>query len=75
MDTGWYHGSDGWYYLEKDGPGIGTLHLGWLRDPADGCWYYLDPWQGGRMVTGRFVIEGRTWVFGPSGRLAEENTK
>ena len=75
MDTGWYHGSDGWYYLEKEGPGIGTLHLGWLKDPADGCWYYLDPLQGGRMVTGRRFIEGKTWEFEPSGRLIGEVKK
>ena len=75
MDTGWYRGSDGWYYLEKEGPEIGTLHLGWLKDPADGSWYYLDPLHGGRMLTGRCFIEGRAWEFDVSGRLTGEIKK
>ena len=55
LTLGWYLSEDGkWYYCAPDktlGTPIGAMYTGWLKDGADGYWYYLDP-NTGEMLTG-----------------------
>ncbi len=81
MDTGWYKGKTGnWYYLNVSGNEIGTLHTGWLQDPASGKWYYMrkDGADTGRMETGWLLDEndGRWYWLDPEdgGAMAAEKT-
>ena len=45
LTLGWYLSEDGkWYYCAPDGTlgtPIGAMYTGWLKDGADGYWYYL----------------------------------
>lgn len=51
-----------WFYFDADG----YMHTGWYQDPANGYWYYLQELSNGvrgRMVTGSYTINGKTYQF------------
>lgn len=64
-EAGWLEGADGsWYYFERPGdePAVGWALVG-------GSWYYLDPADGGRMLTGKFSDGSASYVCDPSGAM------
>lgn len=83
LTLGWYLSEDGkWYYCAPDGTlgtPIGAMYTGWLKDGADGYWYYLDP-NTGEMLTGWREIKGQ-WYYlnsetlGDSGWMQDSSTK
>ena len=55
------------------------LYTGWLKDGADGYWYYLDP-NTGEMLTGWREIKGQWYYLNPetlgdSGWMQDSSTK
>ena len=68
LTLGWYLSEDGkWYYCAPDGTlgtPIGAMYTGWLKDGADGYWYYLDP-NTGEMLTGWREIKGQWYYLNP----------
>lgn len=65
--TGWVKISNSWYYFNTDG----TMKTGWLLDNMK--YFYLDP-KTGKMLTGRQVIDGKTYNFGTSGGFTAQLT-
>ena len=61
MHTGWIEVGGSWYYLDL----TGAMRTGWLKQGD--AWYYLG--LDGVMLTDVQIINGRTYVFGPSGAL------
>ena len=83
LTLGWYLSEDGkWYYCAPDGTlgtPIGAMYTGWLKDGADGYWYYLDP-NTGEMLTGWREIKGQWYYLNPetlgdSGWMQDSSTK
>ena len=68
LTLGWYLSEDGkWYYCAPDktlGTPIGAMYTGWLKDGADGYWYYLDP-NTGEMLTSWREIKGQWYYLNP----------
>lgn len=68
LTLGWYLSEDGkWYYCAPDktlGTPIGAMYTGWLKDGADGYWYYLDP-NTGEMLTSWREIKGTVVLSQP----------
>jgi len=64
MLTGWQlSGSGKWYYLRQaEDRRMGAMERGFLLDPADGNYYYMDP-DTGAMCTGWVVIDGSSYFF------------
>ena len=59
--NGWIADGDYWYYYDK-----GAKVTGWLRYPSTSSnWYYLDPNNEGKMVTGWLLIDGLYYYFNP----------
>ncbi len=58
--TGWQQRNNDWYYYKA-----GAKQTGWLQ--LGSTWYYLD--RAGKMVTGRYVVDGVTYVFASSGAM------
>ena len=51
-----------WFFFDENG----YMHTGWYRDPSTGYWYYLQELSNGvrgRMVTGSYTINGKTYQF------------
>lgn len=59
--NGWIADGEYWYYYDK-----GAKVTGWLRYPSTSSnWYYLDPNNEGKMVTGWLLIDGLYYYFNP----------
>lgn len=57
----WQEENGTWYFAEN-----GNRYTGWIK--PDGNWYYLDPANGGAMVSNTtMVIDGVTYSFNGSG--------
>ena len=56
--NGWVQENGKWYYYKNN-----AKQKGWLQEGS--TWYYLD--SNGVMVTGEYVISGKTHVFNGSG--------
>ncbi len=70
--TGWKKISGKWYYMQKDDDGHICAAVGWkqVKDSKKVLrWYYLEPSKElhGRMKTGWFTEEGKTYYFNSSG--------
>ena len=50
--------SEGRFYFDTNG----YLKTGWLLDPSDGTWYYLDP-ENGSILTDWHEINGKWYCF------------
>ena len=62
MKTGWHHSNGKWYYLGEVSDGtLGAMKTGWVLDPNDAHWYYLNPGDGA-MRTGWLEAGGR-WYY------------
>ena len=65
LTPGWNRLSDGtWRY----GLTNGYAKTGWLKDK--GCWYWLDPENGGKMTTGLQAVGGVPYHFAASGKMS-----
>jgi glucan-binding YG repeat protein len=65
--NGWVETSPGvWYYYVN-----GVKKTGWFEDLSKGLgtWFYLDPNNGGRMVTGWVQISGKWYYFATDGHM------
>lgn len=66
--AGWLQTDDGaWYYFHAAGEAPAT---GWLY--LNRVWYYLNPAENGKMVTGAFGVDGTGYVFDPSGAMCSK---
>ena len=63
--NGWAQENGKWYYYKN-----GAKQTGWLQQGS--VWYYLD--STGAMVTGEYVIGGKTHIFNGSGVWQGEKT-
>lgn len=61
---GWNLVGEDWYYYMSSSSGSLQLHKGWLQDPQDQFWYYLDL-ATGKMYTGWHTIDGKEYYFNP----------
>ncbi|WP_194608666.1 InlB B-repeat-containing protein [Clostridium vitabionis] len=62
MKTGWHLSNGKWYYLGEVSDGtLGAMKTGWVLDPNDAHWYYLNPGDGA-MRTGWLEAGGR-WYY------------
>ncbi|MCF0107311.1 MAG: hypothetical protein HUJ53_11160 [Holdemanella sp.] len=60
--AGWVFDQDDWYYTTFNGQ-----VTDWIL--YKGCWYYLDPENEGKMVTGRQTIDDIDYFFDEEGHL------
>ncbi len=83
MSTGWVYSKTGkWYYMKPDGTSMGAMETGWVLDPDDNHWYYIDP-KTGTLATGWRAISGFDYYFnefsggeyGSSGWKYDETSK
>ncbi len=83
MSTGWVYSKTGkWYYMKPDGTSMGAMETGWVLDPDDNHWYYIDP-KTGALATGWRAISGFDYYFnefsggefGSSGWKYDEESK
>lgn len=63
-DSHWRQIHGDWYYYNDEG----EKQSEWVK-PTDGYWYYLDPNDGGRMVTGEQIIHGCKYLFNEKGQM------
>ena len=62
--TDYFAAKTSWYYFLSSG----KQAMGWLK--TGGKWYYLDPEDGGAMVTGMKIIDGVMYYFEENGALS-----
>jgi uncharacterized repeat protein (TIGR02543 family) len=68
MKTGWHLSNGKWYYLGEVSDGtLGAMKTGWVLDPNDAYWYYLNPGDGA-MRTGWLEAGGR-WYYLNEGKM------
>ena len=56
-----------WYFFDHEG----WMKTGWVQD--NGVWYYCNPVDG-KMMSGRLVVDGKTYWTGPNGAIQESTT-
>ena len=65
LKPGWSKDADGtWHYGLSDG----TAKTGWIK--LKGVWYWLEPANGGAMVTGLYTVNGKDYHFKASGAMS-----
>ena len=65
MREGWYQDGQDWYYYDTSG----LIASGWRA--IKGYWYYLDPNNDNKLVSGRWKTIGNNWYhFRPSGAMS-----
>ncbi len=65
MREGWYQDGQDWYYYNTSG----LIASGWRA--IKGYWYYLDPNNDNKLVSGRWKTIGNNWYhFRPSGAMS-----
>lgn len=61
---GWNLEGEDWYYYVRTSSGSLQLFKGWLLDPQDNFWYFLEL-ETGKMYTGWHEIGGKEYYFNP----------
>ena len=70
LDPGWQYVNSSWYYGNADG----SAKMGWLYDKSYSAWFYLDPAQQGKMLTGFYRdTTGSAFISKSNGALIEHS--